>query len=155
MKCEILPLFLSFKYKLKYFFIKKKFKMSFLETINGLIIKNIDFANDELEAIVEDLAASISASSVAALNFQNAVKGENQESLEKGGKALIDLASDLGTAFSQLTPEQLEKFKSTVADIYENPDPVIDSAASSLFDASLDVVVKGQKLTAFVDSLEG
>lgn len=126
--------------------------MSFLNDIGALLTESIEFDNDALEQKVEDFANKVASVSAAAIEFESAIGADETGAAEKGGKALIKLASSLGTAFNRLTPEQTEDFKKTVAEVYENPDPAIDAAGQKLFDAAIDAIGSAQGLSDFVNN---
>lgn len=127
--------------------------MDFLQDIGALLTESVEFNNDELEAKVESFANGVAAVSTAALEFQTAIGTDETGAAEKGGKALIKLASSLGTAFNRLTPDQIGMFKATIADVYENPDPVVDAAGQKLFDTSIDAIAAAQDLSDFVNNM--
>lgn len=127
--------------------------MDFLQDIGALLTESVEFNNDELEAKVEAFANGVAAVSTAAIEFQTAIGADETGAGQKGGKALIKLASTLGTAFNRLTPEQVAQFKQTIADVYENPDPVIDAAGQKLFDTSIDAIGAAQDLSDFVNNM--
>jgi len=124
---------------------------NFSDNIAALLVANVEFTNDELELKVEAFATQVSAVTLAALKFETAI-GTN-EAAATAGKGLIDLAATIGTAFPNLTADQVGKFKSTIADVYDNPDPVIDAAGEALFNASVDAIIAAQELSTFVNEL--
>ncbi len=126
--------------------------MNFLENIAQLLISNVEFTNDELEIKVENYGAKVSAVTLAAVKFEAAI-GPANEAAATAGKGLINLAATIGTAFPNLTDAQVAAFKSTIADVYDNPDPVIDAAGQDLFNLSVDAILSAQELSAFVNEL--
>jgi isopropylmalate/homocitrate/citramalate synthase len=140
-----------FTFALKIFHLKAKIRMSFSDNIAALLVANVEFTNDELELKVEAFATQVSAVTLAALKFETAI-GTN-EAAATAGKGLIDLAATIGTAFPNLTADQVAKFKSTIAAVYDNPDPVIDAAGQDLFNTAVDAIIAAQELSTFVDEL--
>ena len=104
--------------------------MAFSENIAALLVSNVEFNNDALEAKVEAFGTQVSNVTLAAINFEQAIGTD--EAAATAGKGLIDLAATIGTAFPNLTPAQVEKFKSTIAAVYDNPDEKIDAAGEAL-----------------------
>lgn len=127
--------------------------MDFLQDIGALLTESVEFNNDELEQKVEAFANNVAAVSTAALEFQTAIGTDETGAATKGGKALVKLASSLGTAFNRLTPDQVETFKQTIADVYDNPDPVIDAAGQKLFDTAIDAIGSAQDLSDYVNNM--
>ena len=127
--------------------------MDFLEEIGALVTESVDFQHDDLELKIESYGNKIAAVSIAALEFKTAIGADETGSGEKGGKALIKLASALGTAFNRLTDAQRDQFKQTIADVYDNPNPVVDAAGQKLFDTSIDAIAEAQALSDYVNSL--
>lgn len=145
-------MFFLFTFALKFFHLKAKIHMNFLENIAQLLISNVEFTNDELEIKVENYGAKVSAVTLAAVKFEAAI-GPANEAAATAGKGLINLAATIGTAFPNLTDAQVAAFKSTIADVYDNPDPVIDAAGQDLFNLSVDAILSAQELSAFVNEL--
>jgi hypothetical protein len=127
--------------------------MNFLQDIGALLIESVEFNNDELEQKVESYGNKVAAVSTAALEFKAAIGSDETGAGEKGGKALIRLASALGTAFNRLTDDQRDQFKTTIADVYENSDPVVDAAGEKLFDTAIDAIAEAQSLSDFVNNM--
>lgn len=125
--------------------------MAFSENIAALLVSNVEFNNDALEAKVEAFGTQVSNVTLAAINFEQAIGTD--EAAATAGKGLIDLAATIGTAFPNLTPAQVDKFKSTIAAVYDNPDEKIDAAGEALFNASVDAIIAAQELSAFVNEL--
>lgn len=126
-------------------------KSMFSEKISSLIVGNVDFVNDELEAKVETLIAKTAALTAAGMKFET-LAGEDGKALE-AGEALVSLAGELGVAFPNLGSDQAERVKSVVALIFDNPSADLDAAGTEVFNAAVDTVVAAQDLNRYVDGL--
>lgn len=129
--------------------------MALLENLGTLITANISFDNDELETLLETVVNKASAVTGAAQELKTlTADATDADAVEQAASSLVDLASEIGTAFPRLTPEQVGRFKAIVDDVYENTSPEIDAAVQKVFDLSVDLLADCQALNSFVNALD-
>ena len=137
--------------RIKIYFSQKNFPQMFTEKIGSLIVNNLEFSNDELEAKVETLIAKTAELTSAGVKFQT-LATDDAKTLE-AGEALVSLAGELGVAFPNLGSDQAERVKNVVALIFDNPSPELDAAGTDVFNTAVDTVVAAQDLNRFVEAL--
>lgn len=126
--------------------------MPIFEKIVQLVNENTNFVNDEAEmAVLERDAALVNVQRTALLIEQLAAQGNVEDAeLEGVAEAIVDLASQFGTTFKNLSADQKARVKATVAGIVTGKNEVL---IETLFDSAFDLVGKALALTEVMDRL--
>ena len=125
-----------------------------------LILNRVDFNNDELEALVEAQTIKSATAIEAALKMESIIQTEFADDPEVQTKTteiaegIVDLASELGSAFPQLSPEQADRFKELFATIFESQSDAVETAGQNLFNAGVDSLQSIQTLVNYVNALD-
>ena len=128
------------------------------DKILTLITDRIDFANDDLELLVEAQASAAANAVKAGITFENAVALEfpddptAQEAAVTVAENVVDFASQIGSAFPALTGEQAAKFKELFTAVFDQPGE-IETAGEALFNACVDNILAIQALVTYVNAL--
>lgn len=127
------------------------------EHILSLITERIDFADDELERLVEDQNTAAANAVKAAIDYEGAVRTQYpddpeamQTAIDLAGK-IVDFASELGQAFPALSAAQTEKFKELFAAVFSQPG-AIEPAGEQVFNACVDSLSSIRALVAYVNA---
>ena len=130
------------------------------QKIFDLILTRVDFNNDELEALVEAQTIKSAAAIEAALKMESIIQTEFADDPEVQTKTteiaegIVDLASELGSAFPQLSTEQADRFKELFATIFESQSDAVETAGQNLFNAGVDSLQSIQALVNYVNGLD-
>lgn len=126
--------------------------MAIFDKIVQLVNDNTDFTNDEAEAAVKARDASLIVVQRTALLIENLINEGNAEDVDLEGVAesIVDLANEFGTAFKNLTSDQKDRVKATVAGIVTGKN---EGLIETLFNATLDLVGTAQALVETMDRL--
>lgn len=129
----------------------KKNMSALSEKLGALIVAQIDFQDDQLEQATEKLVNAASKATEATISFAAAIGDD--EAANNAAASLVDLASEIGTAFPGLTAEQADKFKAIVANVYEGESEEVDALGESIFNHAVDAVLAAKDLNAYVESV--
>ncbi len=122
--------------------------METFNLISDLLKQQIDFVNDDLELLVENLMEASGKTQAAALVVDQS-KGDTDVTEKLEG--LTELAGTVGTAFHTLTDDQKAKLKSGVSKLVSYPDnPVLEGGLEGVFNGYVDLIDAGNKLNDFV-----
>ena len=130
------------------------------QKIFDLILTRVDFNNDELEALVEAQTIKSATAIEAALKMESIIQTEFADDPEVQTKTteiaegIVDLASELGSAFPQLSTEQADRFKDLFATIFESQSDAVETAGQNLFNAGVDSLQSIQALVNYVNGLD-
>lgn len=130
------------------------------QKIFDLILNRVDFNNDELEALVEAQTIKSAAAIEAALKMESIIQSEFADDPEVQTKTteiaegIVDLASELGSAFPQLSTEQADRFKELFAVVFESQSDAVETAGQNLFNAAVDSLQSIQALVNYVNGLD-
>lgn len=130
------------------------------QKIFDLILTRVDFNNDELEALVEAQTIKSATAIEAALKMESIIQTEFADDPEVQTKTteiaegIVDLASELGSAFPQLSTEQADRFKELFATIFESQSDAVETAGQNLFNAGVDSLQSIQALVNYVNGLD-
>ena len=130
------------------------------QKIFDLILTRVDFNNDELEALVEAQTIKSAIAIEAALKMESIIQTEFADDPEVQTKTteiaegIVDLASELGSAFPQLSTEQADRFKELFATIFESQSDAVETAGQNLFNAGVDSLQSIQALVNYVNGLD-
>lgn len=127
--------------------------MEFETAIGDLITDNVEFNDDQLETLTEDLVKKTAVLTAAGISFKS-LAGDTPEALN-AGVSLVKLAGKLGVAFPDLTADQVSQFESIVGEVYVGASPEIDAAGGSTFNAAIETVVSAKALAKYVASQSG
>lgn len=127
------------------------------EKILDLITDQIDFANDDLEALVESQNAALVSVVKAATDYELAVQitfPEDPEAMQTAinlAGNIVDFANELGKAFPTLSAAQTDKFKELFAAVFTQPG-AIEPAGERLFNATVESLASIRALVAYVNA---
>lgn len=127
------------------------------EKILNLISEQIDFANDELEALVEAQNAAFVQVVKAANDYETAVQityPDDPEALQSAmglAEGIVDFANELGKAFPALSAAQAQKFKDLFAQVFTQPG-AIEPAGERLFNATVESLAAIRALVDYVNA---
>ena len=130
------------------------------QKIFDLILSRVDFNNDELELLVEAQTIKSAAAIEAALKMESIIQTEFADDPEVQTKTteiaegIVDLASELGSAFPQLSTEQADRFKELFATIFESQSDAVETAGQNLFNAGVNSLQSIQALVNYVNALD-
>lgn len=130
------------------------------QKIASLLIDRIDFQNDAFEVLVEDALVKGMAVSAAASQFEAVIADEFPEDPDAQAKQLaiaegvIDLASEIGSAFPSLTPDQRARFKNLFQTVFESESEAVEAAGETIFNESVEALGAIQALNEFVPDPE-
>lgn len=127
--------------------LNKKSMSALSDKLGALIVAQIDFQDDQLEALVNASAKATEAT----IAFAAAIGDD--EAANNAAASLVDLASEIGTAFPGLTAEQADKFKAIVSNVYEGESEEVDSLGEAIFNHAVDAVLAAKELNAYVESV--
>ena len=122
--------------------------MALEQKLSELIISQVDFIDDSLEAKVEEVLTSFGAAHRIGLQIDQ--QAENDQTVEGVASGVLDLANEFGIAFKDLNGEQAAGVKAAVRGIVTGDNEVL---IENFFDACLDVIVKAKDLNNTVDDL--
>ena len=122
--------------------------MALEQKLSELIITQVDFIDDSLEAKVEEVLTSFGAAHRIGLQIDQ--QAENDQTVEGVASGVLDLANEFGIAFKDLNGEQAARVKAAVRGIVTGDNEVL---IENFFDACLDVIVKAKDLNNTVDDL--
>lgn len=122
--------------------------MALEQKLSELIISQVDFIDDSLEAKVEEVLTSFGAAHRIGLQIDQ--QAENDQTVEGVASGVLDLANEFGIAFKDLNGEQAARVKAAVRGIVTGDNEVL---IENFFDACLDVIVKAKDLNNTVDDL--
>ena len=127
--------------------------MEFEQTIADLITDNVEFADDQLEALTEDLVKKTAVLTASGIAFRS-LAGDTPEAMEAGTN-LVKLAGRLGVAFPDLTANQVTEFETIVGAVYVGQNAEIDAAGGNVFNNSIETVLSAKALRNYVASQTG
>lgn len=127
------------------------------EKILSLIAEQIDFANDDLEALVEAQNAAFVQVVKAATDYETAVQityPDDPEAMQTAmglSENIVDFANELGKAFPSLNTAQAEKFKELFAAVFTQPG-AIEPTGERLFNATVESLASIRALVEYVNA---
>ena len=127
--------------------------MEFEQTIADLITDNVEFADDQLETLTEDLVKKTAVLTASGITFRS-LAGDTPEAMEAGTN-LVKLAGRLGVAFPDLNADQVTEFETIVGAVYVGQSPEIDAAGGNVFNNSIETVLSAKALRNYVASQTG
>ena len=141
-------IFAIYKILISTFILKTYPPMALEQKLSELIITQVDFIDDSLEAKVEEVLTSFGAAHRIGLQIDQ--QAENDQTVEGVASGVLDLANEFGIAFKDLNGEQAARVKAAVRGIVTGDNEVL---IENFFDACLDVIVKAKDLNNTVDDL--
>lgn len=121
--------------------------MALSEKISVLIIENVDFKNDALEAATEKLITKTFDLASASNAVEQAAGGD--ESVLQVAEGVVTLAKTFGTAFRKLDDNQKTEVSNAVKSVVTGAN---EQAIESLFDACLETITAAQELNEVADT---
>lgn len=122
-----------------------------LQSVIDSIITQIDFANDEVEVVVERAFLAGGEAMKAMLAIENSA--EPQPELDEYVDGIAGLTQSVGTFFSSLTDEQETAYRANLKKVIVNADPAVEAALESFADANLDLTAAILDVNAVIDGL--
>jgi len=121
------------------------------DKIQALLLANIDFVNNDVEAAFEACYTAGAEAQKAALQIE-AVKGE--ANVDTAIEGVYGLSEVYGDVYASLSTAQREKLQSSVNNLITFADnAALESAVESLFDSLVRSISAAKALNALVDSL--
>lgn len=125
--------------------------MDTFQQITGLLIDQVDFADDQFEQLTETVLTSGGGVMLQA-NVIDQVKGDTDTTETVGG--LVSIAKTVGKAFGNLSPDDKQALKGAIAQIVSYPDnPALEGALEGLFNSYIDLLDAVKALNDYVASV--
>lgn len=141
-----LGIFVALKQLFKIFTTQQQPSMALSERITELILANVEFANQQVEDIVESYALSC-------LELNDATRTVEALGLEGAdaqvAEGLVTLATLQGTLFASLSPEAQQQVTDTVALIVTGPN---EAQVEALYNACVRNIATAKSMSELVDA---
>lgn len=123
----------------------------FSEKIQQLVVEQVDFLNDDIEAKVEAVTAA--ASKLRTLSLQIDGLSEEDDAFEAVAENTVNLASAFGKFYRQLTDQDRASVKAAFRAVYGNPNAEQEVVIEGIFDATIDFIGAASDLNQAADAL--
>ena len=135
---------------------QKRNTMSTADKIKQLALDKIDFADEAIETAIEELVTASNDVHTAAIQFDADAAAANitPEQAEKTSGAIVELASDFGDFYDELSDERKERVKAAFGELYRGETDDLDAAGQTLFNNTLSFIQKADEVnTLFAENI--
>lgn len=122
-----------------------------LQSVVDSIISQIDFANDDVEILVERAFVAGGDAMRAILAIENS--NEPQQNLDEYVDGIAGLTQSVGAFFDSLTDEQELAYRTNLKKVITNPDPEVEAALEAFADANLDLTAAVLAVNSAINDL--
>jgi len=122
-----------------------------LQSVVDSIVTQIDFADDNLEILVEKAFIAGGAAMKAILAIENSANP--QPALDEYVDGISGLTQSVGAFFDSLTEEQEAAYRANLKKVIVNPDPEVELALEAFADANLDLTAAVLAVNDAIDDL--
>lgn len=125
--------------------------MADLNDIVSGLSNQIDFKNDEVEAVVKAAFNAGGRAQAALLTVENLAPGENLEDYTSG---ILQVTNPIGQFLEDLTDEQETAYREGLKKVITHPNADVEAALEAFADASLDLTAAVKAMNDKIDELE-
>lgn len=122
-----------------------------LQSVVDSIVAQIDFADDNLEILVEKAFMAGGEAMKAILAIENSTTP--QPDLDDYVDGIAGLTQSVGSFFDTLTPDQEAAYRANLKKVITNADPAVEAALEAFADANLDLTAAILDVNDAIDAL--
>jgi len=124
--------------------------MADLSNIIAGLGNQIDFQNDELEAVVKAAFNAGGKAQAALLTVENLAPEEDLEDYTTG---ILEVTNPIGQFLDDLTDDQKDAYRNGLKKVIRHENPEVEAALEAFADASLDLTAAVKAMNDAIDAL--
>ena len=126
--------------------------MADLNNIIDGLGNQIDFTNDQVEAVVKAAFNAGGRCQAALLTVEKLAPGEDLEEYTTG---ILEVTNPIGQFLDDLTEDQEAAYRAGLKKVIKHDNPEIEAALEAFADASLDLTAAVKSMNETIDALGG
>lgn len=127
--------------------------MANLDGILNSIKSQLDFANEEVEVLVEAAFVAGAKAMIALLAVDDSNDGQPAQDLTEYIAGIAGLTQSVGGFLGSLNDEQEAEYRANLKKVIVNSDPAVESALEAFADANLDLTAAILDVNTVIDDL--